>query len=75
MTFVSVRQICLKTRYAWHHCANDIVKLAPVLEDGMLREGCRVSKVAMPEEVKHPVKLSKDQHVSKLILQHIHKQL
>ncbi len=31
-------------------------------------------RVAMPEEDKHPVILSKDQYVSKLILRHIHVQ-
>lgn len=51
----------------------DISRLDPLFEDGLLKVGGRLSKAAMPEEVKHPVILSKDQLVSKLILQHIHK--
>lgn len=49
-----------------------IHKLSPILEDGLLRIGGRLCKAAMPEERKHPVILSKDQHISKLILRHIH---
>ena len=52
-----------------------IYKLDPILKDGLLRVGGRLSKAAMPEETKHPVILSKDQHVSSLILKHIHEQL
>ncbi len=52
-----------------------IHKLNPILEDGMLRVGGRLCKIAMPEDVKHPVILSKDQHISKLVLKHIHKQI
>lgn len=51
-----------------------IYKLNPILEDGLLRAGGRLCKIAMPEEVKHPVILSKEQHISKLILKHIHEQ-
>lgn len=50
----------------------NLYKLDPVLEDGLLREGGRLSKAAMPEVGKHPVLLSKEQHVSKLLLKHIH---
>ncbi len=35
-----------------------IHKLNPILEDGLLRVGGRLCKIAMPEEVKHPVILS-----------------
>lgn len=52
-----------------------IYKLDPTLENGLLRVGGRLSKAAMSEETKHPVILSKDQHVSSLILKHIHKQV
>ncbi len=51
-----------------------IHKLSPILEHGLLRIGGRLCRAAMPEEGKHPVILSKDQHVSKLILRHIHVQ-
>lgn len=47
-----------------------IYKLDPNLEAGVL--GGRLSKAAMSEETKHPVILSKDQHVSSLILKNIH---
>lgn len=54
---------------------SDLYKLDPVLEDGLLRVGGRLSRAAMPEVEKHPVILSKEQHVSKLILKHLHQQL
>ena len=47
----------------------------PVLEDGLLRVGGRLSRGAMPEEAKHPLILSKDQHISMLILRHVHQNL
>lgn len=37
-------------------------------EDGFLRVGGRLSKGAMPMDEKHPPILSKDQHISNLIL-------
>lgn len=49
-------------------------KLDPVLVDGVLRVGGRLCKATMPEEAKHPVILSKDLHISTLILHHINKQ-
>ena len=52
-----------------------IYKLDPRLEDGLLRVGGRLGKAALPEEVKHPFILAKDQHISTLILRHIHQQL
>ena len=54
---------------------SQLYKLDPVFEGGVLRVGGRLSKSALPEETKRPVILSKDQHVSTLILQHIHLQL
>ena len=47
----------------------------PCLEDDLLRVGGRLSRAALPEEVKHPLILTKDQHISTLILRHIHQQL
>ncbi len=55
-------------------CSN-IYKLDPVLMDGLLRVGGRLSRAAMPEETKRPVILPKEHHVSKLIMQHVHRQL
>ncbi|XP_049323488.1 uncharacterized protein LOC125783001 [Astyanax mexicanus] len=52
-----------------------IHRLNPVLEHELLRVGGRLCNAAMPEEIKHPIILSKDQHVSKLILKHIHEQV
>ncbi|XP_030596228.1 uncharacterized protein LOC115787620 [Archocentrus centrarchus] len=54
---------------------SSIYRLDPILEDGMLRVGGRLSKGAMPLEEKHPLILSKDQHISRLILKHIHQSL
>ena len=52
-----------------------IYKLNPVLEDGVLRVGGRLSRAAMPEEAKHPAILAKDLHISDIILQHIHQEV
>lgn len=46
-----------------------------MLEDGLLRVGGRLSSGAMPEDTKHPLILSKDQHISMLILKHVHQNL
>ncbi len=54
---------------------SDIYRLDPVLQDGLLRVGGRLRKASMPESMKHPIVLSKDQPICKLILQHIHKQV
>lgn len=54
---------------------SDIYRLDPVLCQGVLRVGGRLSRSALPQEQKHPVILSKREHISKLILRHIHQQL
>ena len=54
---------------------SNIYKLDPVLQDGLLRVGGRLRKASMPAEIKHPIILSKDQPISKLVLQHIHRQV
>nr|XP_054607751.1 uncharacterized protein LOC129167238 [Nothobranchius furzeri] len=54
---------------------SNIYKLDPILKNGLLRVGGRLRRSAIPQEQKHPAILTKDQHVSKLILQHIHQQL
>lgn len=46
-----------------------------MLEKGLLRVGGRLSKAVMPDGMKHPVILAKDQHISTLILRYIHEQL
>ncbi|XP_053274096.1 uncharacterized protein LOC128436341 [Pleuronectes platessa] len=52
-----------------------LYRLDPVMDNGILRVGGRLDKSALPTESKHPVILSKDLHVSVLILRHIHHQL
>lgn len=49
-----------------------IYKLSPILEEGVLRVGGRLSKAAMPEESKHPAIIGKDFHISDLIVRQIH---
>lgn len=51
-----------------------IVKLDPVLDNGVLRVGGRLQRSALPFNVKHPIILHQNHHVSILILRHIHKQ-
>ncbi|KAM3850000.1 E3 ubiquitin-protein ligase TRIM11-like, partial [Diretmus argenteus] len=55
--------------------SSSIRKLDPIVDKGILRVGGRISKVAMPLEVKNPIILPKDTHISKLILRHIHQQI
>lgn len=54
---------------------SSIYRLSPVWEDNLLRVGGRLSRGAMPEEVKHPLILFKDQHIATLILRHVHQRL
>lgn len=54
---------------------SEIYKLDPFVDKGMLRVGGRLTKASMPEESKYPFILSKDLHISTLILQYIHKYL
>lgn len=52
-----------------------LYRLDPILQDGLIRVGGCLNRAAMPESTKHPVILSKEQHMSALILKHIHDQL
>ncbi|XP_013856439.1 uncharacterized protein LOC106512348, partial [Austrofundulus limnaeus] len=54
---------------------SNIYRLDPVLQQGLLKVGGRLSRSALSQEQKHPVILSKNQHVSKLILQDLHQRL
>ena len=54
---------------------SSLYRLDAVLDDGLFRVGGRLSKGAMPEKVKHPLILSKDQNVSSLILKYVHQHL
>ncbi|KAK2910703.1 hypothetical protein Q8A73_008418 [Channa argus] len=55
--------------------SSHIHRLNPVLQDGILRVGGRLSRAAMPEESKHPAILAKNHRVSQLILQDIHERI
>ena len=52
-----------------------IFKLSPVLKDGILRVGGRLSRAALPEDEKHPAILTKELHISDILLRHIHQQV
>ncbi|XP_033762629.1 uncharacterized protein LOC117344089 [Pecten maximus] len=52
-----------------------IRKLDPVLDNGLLRVGGRLSKSCMPGDSKHPVILPKNHHVSIMIIRQIHHEL
>ncbi|KAK7899043.1 hypothetical protein WMY93_019896 [Mugilogobius chulae] len=51
-----------------------LYKLNPILDDGLIRVGGRLSRAAMPVEAKHPVILAKDLHLARLILCHVHQE-
>lgn len=55
--------------------SSSLFKLNPVLEQGILRVGGRLRKAALSEESRRPAILSKDLHVTKLILREIHENL
>lgn len=55
--------------------SSQIHKLNPILANDVLRVGGRLSRAAMPEEVKHQIILPKDSYVSDLILRHIHEKV
>ncbi len=49
-----------------------LYRLNPILQSDIIRVGGCLDKVMMPEEVKHPVILAKDLHISDLILRQFH---
>ena len=49
-----------------------LYRLDPRITDGILRVGGRLNKATMPEERKHPAILPKKEHLTDLILRHIH---
>lgn len=55
--------------------SSSIFKLYHVLEGGVLHVGGRLNKAAIPENIRHLLILSKDDHISDLHLHHIHLQL
>lgn len=52
--------------------SSPLYKLDPAVTDGVLRVGGRLSRLALPEETKHPAILPKESHITKLILRHVH---
>lgn len=52
-----------------------IYKLNPILDNGVLRVSGMLSGSAMLEDLKHPVILAKDLHISDLILRQVHKEV
>nr|XP_055074289.1 uncharacterized protein LOC129453915 [Misgurnus anguillicaudatus] len=55
--------------------SSHLYRLDPVVVDGVLRVGGRLSKSALTEESKHPAILPKASHISKLILQYVHEKV
>lgn len=51
---------------------NSLKPLEPVLQDGILRVGGRLTRTALPSLYKHPIILPKDSHITLLILSHAH---
>lgn len=52
--------------------SSPVYKLDPTLQEGTLRVGGRLCNSAMPEDVIHPAILSKNMHITNLILKDIH---
>jgi len=55
------------------HVCSAFRKLNPVLFEGVLRAGGRLSKVPIEFAVKHPVFLPSTHHVTRLIIEEHHK--
>lgn len=51
---------------------NALFTLDPIMKGGVLCEGGRLKQSSLSEEVKYPVVLPKDSHITKLILAHYH---
>ncbi|KAK7877121.1 hypothetical protein WMY93_032173 [Mugilogobius chulae] len=77
-------RFCQRTRYPEEFAClergeclkktSHLYKLNPILDDGLIRVGGRLSRAAMPVEAKHPVILVKDLHLARLILCHVHQE-
>ena len=51
---------------------SSLYKLNPVLQEGVMRVGGRLSRAAMPDHSKQPAILPKHSHITRLVLRHIH---
>ena len=84
MAETAIISFCQRKRFTDEICSlqkgesvkrnSHLYRLDPILEEGVLRVGGRLSRSAMPDEAKHPAILAKDLHISDLILRHIHQQ-
>ena len=55
--------------------SSHLFKLDPVMVNGTLRVGGRLSKAALSEEAKHPAILPKSSNISELILRRVHEKV
>ena len=55
--------------------SSSLYRLDPLLDNGLLRVGGRLSNADIPEESKHPLILPRKGHVTSLVIRHTHEQL
>ncbi|XP_030828101.1 uncharacterized protein LOC115919169 [Strongylocentrotus purpuratus] len=55
--------------------ASTLSKLTPVMKDGLLRVGGRLTKAPISDEMKHPLILPHDHHVTKLLVMYYHQEV
>ncbi|KAG1968718.1 nek6 [Pimephales promelas] len=55
--------------------SSPLLCLDPFLDGGLLRVGGRLKGSSLSQELKHPIILPKDSHITKLILSHYHAQI
>ena len=54
--------------------SNQLARLSPFLDSsGILRVGGRLKQIQLPVEIKHPIILPRTHHVTKLLVEHIHR--
>ena len=49
-----------------------IYRLDPMLKDGLIRIGGRLSRAALSDDMKYPIILPRQSHISSLLIRHIH---
>ncbi|XP_071479017.1 uncharacterized protein [Diadema antillarum] len=52
-----------------------LAKLNPIVHDGVLRVGGRLAKAPLSDDVKHPLILPHDHHVTNLLVSHFHEEV
>lgn len=55
--------------------SSPLLCLDPILDGGLLHVGGRLKGSTLSQELKHPIILPKDSHITKLILSHYHAQI